>query len=267
MESINRIIDKILSLYPPDTRKGDERLKRFFLSLCFSVALLPIIILSIRNFLSNKRGEAIAAFFIVLMLISLIVVLNRVKSYYFTIRIIIVLISLAMFYELYIGGGNGFALMWLMLMPLSTVFMIGFKEGFLWISGIIIVVSIFIFGKIGYVYNMDFSTRFIIIFSILTILSCCIEFLRERYLNQLISEKEELKKALEQIQILKGMVPICASCKRIRDDQGFWTQIETYIKAHSEIEFSHGLCPECQAKIYPSLRLSSEQSNSYTEQK
>ncbi|MCX7727225.1 MAG: hypothetical protein N2053_10310 [Chitinispirillaceae bacterium] len=254
MKNLDKTIDKILSLYPPDTKKGDERLKRFFLSFCFFIAAIPITFFGIRNLLLDKQGEAVVVFFIVLMLISLIVVLNRAKSYYLTIRIIIVLIASALFYELYIGGGNGFAFMWIMLMPLSIVFMIGFKEGFFWVLGIIIVMSILMFGKFGYVYKNDFSARFIIIFSILTLLSCCIEFLRERYLNQLITEKEELKKALDQIHILKGMVPICASCKRIRDDQGFWTQIETYIKEHSEIEFSHGLCPECQAKIYPSLK-------------
>lgn len=254
MNTLNKIIDRILSFYPPDTKKNDERLKRLFLSFCFIIATIPITGFGIRNLILTKYKDSIIIFFIVLMLLSLVVMLNKAKPYYLTIRVIIVLIAGALFYELYTGGGNGFAFMWLLLMPLSIVFMIGFKEGFLWILGIIIVMSIIMFGKFGYVHEIDFSTRFIVIFSILTILSCSIEFLREKYLNQLIAEKEELKKALNQIHVLKGMIPICASCKKIRDDQGFWTQIETYIKNHSDIEFSHGLCPECQAKIYPSLK-------------
>jgi hypothetical protein len=61
----------------------------------------------------------------------------------------------------------------------------------------------------------------------------------------------EREKALEDVRILRGYLPICASCKRIRDDQGYWTQIEGYIKANSEADFTHGICPECAKKLYP----------------
>jgi DNA-binding NtrC family response regulator len=63
----------------------------------------------------------------------------------------------------------------------------------------------------------------------------------------------ELRKALEQIKTLRGLIPICASCKNIRDDQGFWHQVEAYIGAHSEAEFSHGLCPACAKRLYPEV--------------
>ena len=61
----------------------------------------------------------------------------------------------------------------------------------------------------------------------------------------------ELQKALKKVKTLSGFLPICASCKKIRDDQGYWNQIEAYISEHSEAEFSHGICPECAKKLYP----------------
>jgi PAS domain S-box-containing protein len=61
----------------------------------------------------------------------------------------------------------------------------------------------------------------------------------------------ELQDALAKIKTLSGMLPICASCKKIRDDKGYWSQIEAYISEHSEAEFSHGVCPECAKKLYP----------------
>ncbi len=68
-------------------------------------------------------------------------------------------------------------------------------------------------------------------------------------------EREKLlldhMEALSRIKTLSGMLPICSSCKRIRDDEGYWTQIETYINEHSQAEFSHGLCPECAQRMYP----------------
>ncbi len=61
----------------------------------------------------------------------------------------------------------------------------------------------------------------------------------------------ELKEALANIKTLKGLIPICASCKKIRTDEGFWQQVDVYIRDHSEVEFSHGLCPDCLKKLYP----------------
>ncbi len=73
--------------------------------------------------------------------------------------------------------------------------------------------------------------------------------------KQIEEERERLildhMDALSKIKTLSGMLPICSSCKRIRDDEGYWTQIETYIDEHSEAEFSHGMCPDCASKIYP----------------
>ncbi len=62
---------------------------------------------------------------------------------------------------------------------------------------------------------------------------------------------KELQQAMSEIKMLSGLLPICSSCKKIRDDQGYWNQIESYIQDHSEAEFSHGLCPECAKRLYP----------------
>jgi CheY-like chemotaxis protein len=62
---------------------------------------------------------------------------------------------------------------------------------------------------------------------------------------------KKLQEALEKVKLLSGMIPICASCKQIRNDKGYWEQIEVYIREHSEAEFSHGICPDCGMKLYP----------------
>jgi PAS domain S-box-containing protein len=61
----------------------------------------------------------------------------------------------------------------------------------------------------------------------------------------------ELQNALVDVKTLSGLVPICANCKKIRDDQGYWTQVESYIQERSQARFSHGICPDCAAKLYP----------------
>jgi hypothetical protein len=61
----------------------------------------------------------------------------------------------------------------------------------------------------------------------------------------------ELKRALAEVKTLSGLLPICASCKKIRDDKGYWRQIEKYVSDRSEAQFSHSICPECAQKLYP----------------
>jgi len=61
----------------------------------------------------------------------------------------------------------------------------------------------------------------------------------------------ELQSALAQVKALSGLLPICANCKKVRDDKGYWHQVEVYIRDRSEAEFSHGLCPDCIKELYP----------------
>lgn len=77
----------------------------------------------------------------------------------------------------------------------------------------------------------------------------------ERQREKLISE---LQNALSEIKTLKGILPICSYCKKIRDDKGYWNQIESYIHEHSEAEFSHSICQECAKKYYPDMDLYDE---------
>ena len=68
---------------------------------------------------------------------------------------------------------------------------------------------------------------------------------------ELRRSNEELQMALKEVKVLRGLIPICASCKKIRNDGGFWQQLEEYLSEHSEAEFSHGLCQPCIKKLYP----------------
>ena len=80
-------------------------------------------------------------------------------------------------------------------------------------------------------------------------------------MNQRLSENvealqqanQDLENALAEVKTLSGLLPICASCQKIRNDKGYWDRIETYIQAHSEATFSHSLCPDCARKLYPDL--------------
>ena len=88
------------------------------------------------------------------------------------------------------------------------------------------------------------------------LLSRTIRYAIER--KQAESEREqliaELQGALAQVKTLSGLLPICSGCKKIRDDQGYWNRIETYISEHSDAQFSHGICPDCAKKYFPDYK-------------
>lgn len=83
------------------------------------------------------------------------------------------------------------------------------------------------------------------------------EDIAERKKTKVANEKliQELKEALEEVDTLRGFLPICTQCKKIRDDSGYWQQIDIYIKDRSKVEFSHSICPDCAAELYPDIKL------------
>ncbi|MEW6238244.1 MAG: PAS domain S-box protein [Candidatus Omnitrophota bacterium] len=107
-------------------------------------------------------------------------------------------------------------------------------------DGSVVIVSVN--GRIGYDEEGNFKQTHCILYNMTDLKRM------DEEQKRLISQLQE---ALQKVKTLSGMLPICSSCKKIRDDQGYWQQLESYIRDHSEAEFSHGLCPECAKKHFP----------------
>ena len=83
---------------------------------------------------------------------------------------------------------------------------------------------------------------------------------RERVTKELLENQEKLKQintelqhVLSEVKTLSGLLPICANCKKIRDDRGYWNRIESYISHHTNADFTHGICPDCMRELYPAI--------------
>ncbi|MCC6933362.1 MAG: response regulator [Deltaproteobacteria bacterium] len=74
---------------------------------------------------------------------------------------------------------------------------------------------------------------------------------RQNLIEQLSQRNQELEESMARVHLLEGLLPICANCKNVRDDKGYWQQIEHYVSSHSEAVFTHGICPDCVALLYP----------------
>lgn len=154
-------------------------------------------------------------------------------------------------YEVAVGNGEGAAFLWFYFYPLATFFVFGKGAGLLWVAASwLIAIALLVFNWGLYHYDLAIGIRFIVSYTLVCLLGYGIESSRAYYYNQLLREKLALEAAIQQVKTLQGMLPICAACKKIRDDTGYWHQLETYISQHATVEFSHSICPDCRSYLY-----------------
>ncbi len=115
------------------------------------------------------------------------------------------------------------------------------------ISSVLTIIGLFYSPLGGEMWKVLFN-RALALFAIWT--TAVLTLQRKTIEDKRIRAVQEAKQMLEETKILRGLIPICASCKKIRDDKGYWNQIEIYIEKHSDAHFSHGICQECKDKLY-----------------
>ena len=130
----------------------------------------------------------------------------------------------------------------------------------------VLLASIMTVGDVVLFWHFKVLERPVAFFDVMTALVCAnlvgifasweLQRWRQREFLALHREEEarrDLEKAKVEIKTLRGIIPICASCKKVRTDEGHWQQVESYVRDHSDADFSHGICPECQRTLYPEL--------------
>ena len=126
------------------------------------------------------------------------------------------------------------------------------------LSSLAIIFSVLITIILFYFTDIEIAFRYVILAAIVPacvappiIIFCSKIAIKLAETQQHLKEKtENLERALSEIKQLSGMLPICSSCKKIRDDNGYWNLLESYIESHSDALFSHGMCPDCSDQIY-----------------
>ncbi|MBI5897092.1 MAG: hypothetical protein HZB24_14180 [Desulfobacterales bacterium] len=204
----------------------------------------------------GRRIEGATIIAVALFMLSIAYVARNLERMVRAYRISAGVVFLLLVYELAIGGGEGYAFLWFYFYPIALFFLFGRREGLIWVIATLAVMLAFLFFGLGaYDYSLGVSTRFLMTYCIVVIVSFALESSRGYYYNALLNEKRSLEEALGQVKTLRGLLPLCAFCKKVRDDQGYWNQIEAYVAQHSHADFSHGICPECAQKYFPDMEL------------
>ena len=235
-----------------DTYNDEER-KRAFFSLCIFISTPFIFIFAFDDLLHHRIIEgSLIIFFLSVLIVNLIALeYHRKLDYAYRISAGSVLVLLC--YELAIGGGEEQAFVWFYFFPLVIFHLFGLKEGLLWSGTSLLIATVLFLSPLAYEYDTTTSMRFLFAYSVVLVLSFSLEASQRKYHKRLIEEKEHIEDALANVKTLRGMLPICSVCKRIRDSSGTWQEIEFYINQHSDAEFSHSICHGCMKKHYPDL--------------
>lgn len=160
-------------------------------------------------------------------------------------------------------------MLWNYLYPILALHLLGKREGAVWTLVYIAAAFTAVWNPGDWPvwsYPPKGKLEFMVSFSLVAIFSYAFERLRSDYSLALEKKNEALKLALENIKTLGGLIPICSFCKKIRDDQGYWNKLESYIQKNSDAMLSHGICPECFESHYSDVEDPSPESESDSEQ-
>ena len=236
--------------------------------VCFQVILCLIIATAANILLKNPINQTIGSVSI-FFLVTVFYFASRVlKIYLFTAILgIIATLFLTAFFWFGSGGIVGSWPYALFILMVATVIVVPPRyKSLIIMSEFLVFLSLFFmeYAKPSWVvhyhsFQQQFFDMAIFLFTSLFIVTTTVyivfmQYLREKkakdiLLCQTIKGKEELEKAFLEIKQLRGIIPICSACNRVRNDKGYWEQVEQYIHDHSKARFSHGFCPECVIKL------------------
>lgn len=157
------------------------------------------------------------------------------------------------------GGIEAPALSWSLAIPIVATLLCGWRSGVFWLILVLFKISFFYWtDHAGHSFVQEYPSRanlkaasYVTMMGITCFaffLALVTEYFKKQYLRRIEESNLLLKEALDNIKTLKGMLPMCAWCKKIRNDQGYWDKLENYLTRHSEAKFSHGMCPDCQVR-------------------
>lgn len=144
---------------------------------------------------------------------------------------------------------SGYGFLWLYLIPPMAFVFFGHGEGILWTIGTLTaMISALTLGAAHIPDSTELMVGYLCSFSIASIFAFEVEWRRRLYARQLIHEKRLLDRAVSDVETLHGFLPICASCKSIRDDKGYWSTLDAYLSEHSLAEIAEAQCPDCRPR-------------------
>ncbi len=244
--------DDILSQIPTE-----EKRKRIYVFVVIVITIPVLVGFGMVGFhLDGWLKLSWANFAVAGLLVSVIQIARKSRDGRNAYRFGMAGISFFLLYIISFGLEKGGDILWFYLYPLISFFIFGIAEGLFWIIITIIpafLIILFPSWTHAFVFPPEFVLSFILSVVILTFVAGLLESLRLYFYKELKKQTTKLEAALQNVKTLSGLIPICATCKKIRDDKGYWQAVEQYISTHTDVLFSHSICDDCLRKSNPEL--------------
>jgi len=235
----------------------DEYHRRFYVFVALLIGVPILLFYAIWGFYQfDNPWLAVPDFTMAVVGIVFALFLRRLKNASPLYRFAAATLSSLMIFNVTRGFYEGGDLLWLYIFPIIMFSIFGTREGLFWVIPVIFICSLLIvFSEELRLAPLPPDVRFQFIISVVltSVLAYLLESVRANFYRQLMVQKAELEQALESIETLSGLVPICSTCKKIRNDKGYWQKLETYLTEHTKARFSHGICLDCLRTAEPDL--------------
>jgi hypothetical protein len=232
-------------------RDAEDRRKREFLIIALAILIPALLAHGTVDLLRRDVPGSLPALLLAALLAATLAFARRVPRVEQAVRFLIPVTLVCLVREIAAGGGEGYVFLWAYLLPVSVFFVFGWREGALW--AVLIGVATGTTLAAAQSFPRPLIIRFLVTYLLVTLFAAALEAARAASARLLLARQSALEAALRKIRTLSGLLPICCSCKKIRDDRGEWSRLEDYLEAHTEAELTHGICPECIGRIYPGL--------------
>lgn len=278
MNYLQMKILNILSLGLPLDHDIEELRKVILLNLMILLGSFVLLLLGTLAIFQNAFTLMIVDYVLAIFLLSLYFYTKMTLNYHLTSKVGAIVFGVFLCYLTFLGGISQTAYLWGLTFPIVALFLTGFKSGAFLSLLYFTAIQLILWGSLKFdfidTYNPNLIVRYSMVYLTIFFYSFITERLREAVQHRLnlshdklnttikalessIFEKQKfinkLQNSIDEIKKLQGILPICTHCKKIRNDKGYWEQVECYIEEHSDAEFTHGLCPDCQKELFPDI--------------
>jgi hypothetical protein len=238
----------------PDVDQEEKR-RRVLLSVFLLCGIIFLLLFALFHFLNSNFPTLLINILTSIIFSVCLVRLQNTNNSKLIFRFATTTFIILLLYLLMSEGEDGSAILWMYSFPIVIFLLVGKIEGLFWLTILFSVAIAILYFHPPHTFHYQIGTkmRFPLSFLLVSLFSYYIEAIRLSTHITLMEEVKQSQKYLDEIKTLQGILPICSHCKKIRNDEGIWNQLESYITQHSGAEFTHSVCPVCIKELYPDL--------------
>ncbi|GMV05126.1 MAG: hypothetical protein AMXMBFR53_14050 [Gemmatimonadota bacterium] len=243
------LIERAFGRFIPEQSAGLDRQLRVYLGFVFVLFVPTSMVFGMVDWHRGDRLTGALALTISFVLISSLATLRHARDIRWGYRTVLGVAAVLLTVVVYVGGAGGYALLWYYAFPAGFYYVFGAREGSVWTAGLMAPATAIVLSDLGSAYPPELAGRFVVTYGLVAALALGLQRARDTAFGGLAGEKQRLEDALAQVRTLSEMLPMCAWCGKVRDDAGYWSRIEEYLRDRTGTQVSHGLCDECAARL------------------